>query len=86
MTTATLGAHRPSESRWTPARRELSRWRTKVADAGRTAASRAMDLRRAALTVTGLGLVDASAYRVTTGVGLLVTGTSILVLEWLTSD
>lgn len=86
MTTATLGAHRPAESRWTPARRELARWRTRTTKTIRDAALRAAGLRRVALTVTGLGLVDTSAYHVTVGVGLLVTGTSVLVLEWLTSD
>jgi hypothetical protein len=86
MTTATIGAHRPAESRWTPARRELTRWRAKTANATRAAAARAMDFRRAVLTVTGFGFVDASAYQVTVGVGLLVTGASVLVLEWLTSE
>jgi hypothetical protein len=50
------------------------------------AAGRAASLRQIALTVTGLALVDASAFQATTGAGLLVTGGSVLVLEWLTSD
>lgn len=87
MSSITVGAHsRPAGNRWTGGRRTLTAWRRRAAEAGTAVAAHASRMRQPALTVTGLGLVDASAFQVGIGLGLLVTGASALVLEWLTSS
>jgi hypothetical protein len=87
LSSITVGAHsRPAPNRWNQACKALASWRTAAARTASAAAGRVATMRQAALTVTGLGLVDAAAYQVTTGVGLLATGASVLVLEWLTND
>jgi hypothetical protein len=87
MSSITVGAHsRPTPNRWNQTRKTLASWRTAAARSAASIAGHVSSLRQVTLTVTGLGLVDAAAYQTTTGVGLLVTGASLLVLEWLTSD
>lgn len=87
MTTASLAAHRqPVQNRWQPARRGFTNWRRRAGVKLQHAVAGATRLRRGALTVTGLGLVDASAFHLGSGAGLLATGASVLVFEWLSSS
>jgi len=87
MTTASLAAHRQlARNRWQPARRGFTAWRRNAGIKAKQVATRAVGWRRAALTVTGLGLVDASAFHLGSGAGLLATGASVLVFEWLSSS
>lgn len=87
MSSITVGAHsRPAPGRWAAARKVLTTWRETAARTASSAAGRAQTMRQAALTVSGLALIDASAYSLGTGAGLLTTGASLLVLEYLTSD
>lgn len=81
MTTATIGAHsRPAEARWANTRRTLAAWRRRSAGAATALWHRHGS---PALTISGLTCIDASAYQVNLGIGLLVTGISGLVLgEW----
>ena len=44
------------------------------------------DARTAVLQVAGLGLVDAGAFELNTVAGLVSTGVSLLLLEWLSGD
>jgi len=66
------------------------RVRTALASAvsqGATMASAARHrLRRPALVIGGLGCMDAAAYQGPLWLGLVVTGASLWVLEWLTGD
>lgn len=84
MTTASIGAHtRPDASRLAPARAAFAAWRRKAGTATAQAATQAAKLRRAALTVAGFGFVDAAAYEAHLIAGLVATGVSLWLLEWL---
>jgi hypothetical protein len=84
MTTASLCAHtRQPVKRWTPAREGFAAWRRKAGAATAQVAARAAGLRRTALTVAGFGFVDAAAYEVGLIAGLVSTGVSLWLLEWL---
>jgi hypothetical protein len=91
MTTASLAAHRqPVQNRWQPARRGFTVWRRKTGLAVKRVTARAVGYRRATLTLTAFGLIDDAAFQIGyghagTGIGLLVTGISVLIFEWLVS-
>lgn len=84
MTTTTFGVHtRPAAGRTAAARAALKTWHLKAgATAGRIA-TRAAGMRRAALTVGGFGFIDAGIYRTGLIAGLVATGVSLWLLEWL---
>jgi len=87
LSTASIGAHsRPVEPRWPAARTALASARSRTARAVESARTRLWSLRRAALTVGGFACIDAAAFQVNAGTGLLATGASALVLEWLGED
>lgn len=87
MSTASIGAHsRPAEPRWPAARKTWADVKRRTAEAAGTARARAWSLRRAALTIGGFACIDAAAFQVNIGTGLLATGISALVLETLGED
>jgi len=87
MSTASIGAHsRPDESRWSAARKTLAAVGSRAANAAAGTRARLWSLRQAALGVAGLACIDGSAYQVNLGIGLLVTGGSLLLLGWLGED
>lgn len=87
MSTASLGAHsRPDRSRWSAARKTLAAAGTRAAKAAATTRARLWSLRQAVLGVAGLACIDGSAFQVNEGIGLLVTGGSLLLLGWLGED
>lgn len=87
MTTASLAAHRqPVQNRWQPAQRKFTAWRRQAGIKAQRVIAGASKLRRGTLTLTGFGLVDASAFHLGSGAGLLATGASVLVFEWLSSN
>lgn len=67
----------------TRARTALASWRRQGTQMVSAARHR---LRRPALTISGLGCVDTAAFHTSTGLGWLVTGISVLVLEMLGGD
>jgi hypothetical protein len=86
MTTASLGAHsRPPASRWASARIHLAAWRHKAGVAVKRAAaatvSRRTTVRQLTMTAAGFGVLDAASYQANLGVGLAVTGVSILLFN-----
>lgn len=84
MTTASIGSHtRPATSRLAPARAAFAAWRRKAGVTTAQVATRAAGLRRAVLTVAGFGFVDAAAYEAHLIAGLVATGVSLWLLEWL---
>lgn len=73
-----------SSLRWlTGARRTVSSAAKRATTVATAARSR---YRRPALVVASFGCIDAAAYQVALGVGLLVTGLSLFVFEMLGGD
>lgn len=80
MSAISVGAHsRPAPPRWQTTRRNVTKWWQASAKAVIGASAR---LRHPAMTVSGLACIDAAAFQVNAGTGLLTTGLSILLYEW----
>jgi hypothetical protein len=80
MSAISVGAHsRPAPPRWETSRQLVAKWWQASARATAGAASR---LRHPVMTVSGLACIDAAAFQVNVGTGLLTTGVSILLYEW----
>jgi len=91
MSSLSVGAHsRQQPTRWAPARQGFASWRRKAGLAIARNSQRITGFRRLSLTVGGFVCVDASAFQlgaghISAGVGLLTTGVSAFVFEYLAS-